>query len=86
MTDKHDSEHTGATPLGLGIDYSLTQGSREARQPWAKLRNRFAVPDVQGNLSLAKRDSFGVAFFLLDIAPNFQQFIEHFGAFGTAGS
>jgi hypothetical protein len=28
---------------GIAIVRSVTQGSREARQPWAKLPNRFAV-------------------------------------------
>jgi len=35
---------TGRTPLGfLSFTTLFPQGSREARQPWAKLSNRFAV-------------------------------------------
>ncbi|MDX6575650.1 MAG: hypothetical protein QOE96_1603 [Blastocatellia bacterium] len=30
-------------PVGVAIKRPLTQGSRETRQPWAMLRNRFAV-------------------------------------------
>ena len=35
--------------------------------------------------ALAEGDLSGAAFFLLDIAANFQQAVEHFGAFGAAG-
>jgi hypothetical protein len=35
-----------ATPLGLLLLGPSTQGSREARQPWARLHNRFAVERI----------------------------------------
>src|SRR5213593_1058861 len=35
------SRETDATPWGLRFKRPFAQGSRDARQPWAELRNRF---------------------------------------------
>ena len=43
-----------ATPLGLGTLELLSQGSREARQPWALLLNRFAVERLFKRRSAAR--------------------------------
>lgn len=44
-------------PDGVGIFRdSISQGSREARQPWAVCRNRFAVP-VAKHLDLSRDTS-----------------------------
>jgi hypothetical protein len=40
------------TPLGLQSVGSPSQGSREARQPWAELLNRFAVMPINVRLGL----------------------------------
>ena len=45
LTELTAARDTDTTPLGLlmlSLD-PFTQGSRAARQPWAKLDNRFAV-------------------------------------------
>jgi len=41
---------TDTTPLGLFSFDTVTQGSRAARQPWAKLHNRFVVQSLKFEL------------------------------------